>query len=216
MNSASEVRCLLRFGPRNFVEEFCYTGRLYMNTLNFFKTLEANDELRSDPSEGLISSHAASKTQLFVESQGNLLPIKNLIGQLKLSDKRDQEINVFSLYAITENIVDVDDRVFSFGDCVALIQNSYEFLQRLKKALENSDWDYRVGLVDYVDKDNYSGEMGAFRKYSGLEYQSEFRIVIHAKKNAPLTDLYLGDLRDITHLIDAQTVKRLPKELHKT
>lgn len=212
INKAFTVHCLIRFGHRKQVEDFC-KGKLYMNTLKYFKQIEAKDPLRGDKSEGLCESHPADMCQLFIQEGSEWLPIKNLIGQLRFDDPGDNDINIFSLYAITEKNEDllVDDRVLGFGDTAAIILQGDEFLIRVRNAFEKKGWTYDHGLVDYVDKKTYSGQMGAFRKYSDLEFQSEFRIATKTKRQRPIDDFHIGDIRDITRVCDSKTVRDLFK-----
>jgi hypothetical protein len=209
---ATRVHCLIRFGDRKWVEDFC-NGKLYMNTLKYFKQIEAKDPLRGDKSEGLYESHPAEMCQLFIQEGSEWLPIKNLTKQLRFDDPGDNDTNIFSLYAITEkneNLL-VDDRVLGFGDTAAIILEGDEFLIRVKKAFEKKGWAYDHDLVNYVDKNKYSGEMGTFRKYSDLEFQSEFRIATKTKRQGPIDDFYVGDIRDIIRVCDIKTVRNLFK-----
>jgi hypothetical protein len=201
------VHCLIRFGCREWVEDFC-KGKLYMNTLKYFKQIEANDPLRGDKSEGLCESHPADMCQLFIQEDLEWLPIKGMIGQLRFDDPSDKDTNIFSLYAITEeneNLL-VHDRVLGFGDTAAIILQGDEFLIRVKKAFEKKGWAYDLGLVDYVDKNKYSGEMGAFRKYSDLDFQREFRIATKTKRQGPIDDFHIGDISDIIRVCDSKKV----------
>ena len=207
MSKASMVYCLVRFGPREWLEEFCNQGKLYMNTLKFFK--ESEDKLRGDKSEGLTESHPAKDCTLSILENSEWLPINGLTGQLRFGDSRDININIFSLYAITEKNEDllVDSGVLRFGDSAAIILEGDEFLHRVKNEIERKGWTYNHDLVDYVDKHTHSGQMGPSRKYSDSEFQSEFRIATMGNRGGPIDDFYIGDLRDITVLTDIKTLR---------
>lgn len=184
-----------------------------MNTLKFFKENEANDHLRMDKSEGLSESHPADMCQMFIQKDSEWLPIKNLIEQFRFDDPDDKNTNVFSLYAITEKNEDllVDDQMLGFGDTAAIILHGDEFLNRVRKAFDKKGWPYDLGLVNYVDKNKYSGEMGAFRKYSDREFQSEFRIATKTKRQGPIDDFHIGDIRDIIRVCDSKALHGLFK-----
>ena len=206
MSRASKIHCLIRIAPSAFLEDFCCNGRLYMNTLKFFK--DSEDKLRGDKSEGLSESHPAKDCQLSIQVNSEWLPINGLTEQFRFGDPHNINTNIFSLYAITEKNEDqfVDYNVHGFGDSAGVIVQGDEFLHRVKEAIEKRGWTYNYDLVDYVDKHKYSGQMGPFRKYSDLEFQSEFRIATVANRGGPLDDFCVGDLRDITVRTDTKTL----------
>jgi hypothetical protein len=195
------------------VEDFCYKGKLYMNTLKFFNELEAKDILRGDKSEGLAESHPSEKCHFFIKEDTRWLEINGLTGQVRFGDSRDKDINIFCLYAVTEKNEDslVDEGALRLGDYAAIILEGDEFLTRVKKAFEERQWAYCHDLVDYIDKNTYSGPMGPFRKYSDREFQSEFRIASKTNQQKAIDNFYIGDIRDITRLCDSKTIRNLLK-----
>jgi hypothetical protein len=52
-------------------------------------------------------------------------------------------------------------------------------------------------LVEYYDENEYSGEVGRFRKSSLFSYQSEYRIALETGTQGPFR-FEIGDLSDIT------------------
>ncbi len=176
-----------------------------MNTLKYFKRLEANDALRSDKSEGLHSSFPADKMRIKVGA----LELPNLFGQVKFGDPEDDSITIFSIYALTElnrNVI-VDDKVLGFGDTAVVIRRGDEFIERVTHECERRGWGYKIDLVDYVDKTSHQGRMGPFRKYSDLDFQSEYRIAFRSGRPGAITDFYVGDLSDITEICESRLVK---------
>lgn len=201
---------LIRFGPRNCLEEFCDSGRIYMNALRYFKPFENGDTLRGDKSEGLLASFPARRVSLSVKKEGGVVPIKGLINQFQIGDPRDEFTKIFSLTAITNrNETDLfDDRLIGFGDSVALILDGDEFLRRVRKAFEARGLLCRHGLVEYINKHTYTGETGPFRKYSDLEFQSECRIATQTNFPGPVSDLSIGSIRDISELGESKTLRQ--------
>jgi len=205
MIKASKAYAILKVGPRKFMEEFVTEGRIYMNTLKYFKDLESKDALRSDKSEGLTASYPAHKMRIHVGGH----EIKNLTGQVRFGHPEHEKIAIFSMYALTELNLDaiIDDRVLGFGDTTVVITKADEFMDRIRQECEKRNWLYQTDLVTYVHKDTHEGDMGVFRKYSDLSYQSEFRIAVKSGRSGPIDDFYIGDISDIVQFCDSATVK---------
>ena len=97
-----------------------------------------------------------------------------------------------------------DDRAWADfkGDNVALIHNAAEFIERLCRESVRQGFRCDWSLVEYVDPSSYSGEMGAFRKFSPFVWQQEFRIALYHpdkfEKNEAVS-INLGNLSDIAH-----------------
>ena len=180
-----------------------------MNTLRYFKTLEAKDRLRADKSEGLAASYPAAKMKISVGGH----EIRNLVGQVRFGHPDEEHIAIMSFYAITDLNLDVvvDDRALGFGDTAVVITDGPRFIELLSRECERRSWKWQSGLVDYVDKDTHQGDMGAFRKYSDLSYQSEFRIAVRTGRGGPIEDLYLGDLSSLTETCEASELKEFIK-----
>ncbi len=187
------------------MEEFVSEGRLYMNTLRYFQELEAKDFLRADKSEGLSASFPAHKMRFYVDDH----EIKHLNGRVRFGHPAYDKIAIFSMYALTEFNLDtiIDDRVLEFGDTTVVILKGDDFIDRIRRECEKRKLLFQTGLVTYVCKDTHEGDMGPFRKYSDLAYQSEFRIAVKSGRDGPIDDFYIGDISDIVHFCNSSTVK---------
>jgi hypothetical protein len=197
------------------MEDFQSNGRLYMNTLRFFRKKETEDKLRSDSSEGLQASYPAKGMKIrFEKAKGLQL---ELVGQLRFDHEHDEDINIFSMYGITELNQDIliDERVLGFGDTAVVIVKGDAFTDRIVRECETRGWKYQFGLVDYVDKETHGGYMGPFRKYSDLEYQSEYRVAVRTNLRGPVGDFCIGDIRDISCLCDSKSVKEYFSNAHR-
>ena len=205
MSKASRLFGVVKIGPKAHMEDFYSTGRLYMNTLRFFKKNEKEDNLRHDPSEGLLASYPAAMIG-FEKLKGVELHVN---GPLQLDQENDEDINIFSMYGITERNLHfiVDEKALEFGDTAVVITQGPEFQKRVICECKKKGWDYSFGLVDYVDKETYSGPMGPFRKYSDRAYQSEYRIAVKANLKKPVEDFQIGDISDISCLCDSSSLR---------
>jgi len=99
------------------------------------------------------------------------------------------------------NLVDgksVSQQNFQFGDSFIDVTKIEEFLDRAVEAARNAGLNhFQSKLVEYFDPEEYSGEVGRFRKRSAFAYQSEFRIAVEPGSVIPIL-LSLGSLLDCT------------------
>jgi|TARA_B110001469_G_C9470134_1_gene236336 hypothetical protein len=202
---------LIRFGSHNYLKEFRETGKMYMNTLTYFRNLEDDDE-RSDISEGLSYSRHAEGEMVTIGSDDFTIR-----GQVKMNDSNSCNYKIFSLYGQNEkNLNRINNRMLEFGDSAVIITEPSSFLDRFIRAAEQLKIEYSFQPVEYVSKEEYCGHMGPYRKYSDLKYQSEFRIVMKLEHSKPLKDFYIGDIRDITKIYPSDhVIKNLKIQFNK-
>jgi hypothetical protein len=65
--------------------------------------------------------------------------------------------------------------------------------------------------VEYVPKGRYSGDMGPFKKFDRLAYQSEFRFVFAPGRGKPVR-LRVGPLDRVAILVDLENLPRVSIE----
>jgi hypothetical protein len=188
---------LFKFGRRDHMEEFVHAGHLYMNTLSYFASLEAEIP-RQDRDDGAAFCMQPDRTKLSVELDGEFREIPGLVGPILYWEDADRNSNVFCMYAFRASQASalIDPRNFEFGDAYVLLTNGDEFLRRVKLAAQESGKRLRWGLVTYVDRATHHGAMGIFKKFSDFSYQSEFRIALSSGAGSPYS-LRIGDLSDI-------------------
>ena len=184
-----------------------------MNTLTHFRNLE-KDDLRGDCSEGLSFSKHAKGEKITILETGIEYAIAD---QIRFHDRNSEFYKIFSFYGVTRsNINKFDQRLRKFGDTAVIIIDGNELIHRIIRAAKTRNFGYRIESVSYVNKEKHNGEMGPFRKYSDLNYQSEFRIAFSMNQKGPLEDFYIGDIRDISVMYDSdyaiETVKYVIKK----
>ena len=191
----SRNTALMKLLPSKHLESFL-NGNLYMNTPEYFSTLEAADLVRSDTDEGIHSSLQTKEVSIQNEN-GEWIPIGGLINPVIFRTQETAAYNMYCMYGIQELIEEpLDDRNLAFGDTFVAITNNDEFLRRIKVASENEKREYEHALIEYVDRETFHGFIGPFRKFSSFAYQQEFRIVLLGGNGSPTT-LHIGDIRDI-------------------
>ncbi len=149
------------------------SGLLYMNTLSYFRDLEA-DIARGDRFEGIDSIiQPKDLGEAYVDSGvpeiGRIeIRREDLAGPITIAMNRTASCNIFCLYALIEPV----DSLFTAehdwfgGDSLVLITNTPEFLNRVGKAAREQKLQIREKLVEYYDEKSYSGRVGRFKKSS--------------------------------------------------
>jgi hypothetical protein len=194
---------LMKLGTKEHMEQF-RTGLLYMNTLSYFRDLEA-DTARGDRFEGVDSilqpKHLGeSFIDSGIPSIGRIdIRKEDLAGPITIAMNQIAGCNLFCLYALTRT---VKGSLFAadhewFGDSLVLVTNTPDFLNRVTKAAKEQKLPMRGAPVEYYDEYDYSGRVGRFKKSSRFAYQNEYRIAIEAGVDGPFR-FEIGDICDIT------------------
>ena len=196
---------LMKFGAAEHMAELLRHGHLYMQPIPFFKALES-DVARGDQHEGLSYCRQADSTRLEVRQGDEWVSVGGIVGQLLFRDQRAEGGNIYCMFALRGSHaeaffdghcarpVDVDS--LPFGDAVVVFTNGDEFMRRVRTAAELEGLELSYSLVEYVDRETYSGPMGPFRKFSIFSQQSEFRILAKPER-LPAQILRVGSLEDI-------------------
>ncbi len=193
---------LIKLGARDHLE-MLRAGLLYMNSLAFFRELEA-DEARGDSHEGIDSIIQPRDVELTIDPQipglGKFrVAASELAGPVRIGRERTSFCNLFCMFAVTRPI---DGPVFPkrhqwFGDSFVLFTNTQQFLSRVEAAAKNLALGIEGRLVEYYEENEYSGKVGRFLKSSLFSYQSEYRIALETGAQGPFR-FEIGDLSDIT------------------
>lgn len=202
------VHCIIKIGSSEHLERLRTEGEVYMNTWGFFKRFEENN-VQGDRDEGLLGiEQVANGVELRVKINERFEPIKGLFGQVKFESPDLELYNLFCMFAVTdENYRYLDDpRLLKFGDTSVIMTSGDEFLSRTKKQLVAEGIEHGIGLVNYVSQATHHGKMGPLRKFLPYSYQSELRILAHAKRGGPYS-VKIGDIRGISHICPTSELK---------
>ncbi len=189
---------LFKFGKESDIEKFCRLGQLFMQPLREYRNRE-DDELRSDKDEGASWTIQPDLAKLQMEVDGVFRAIPGIVGPIRYSRDQDQDVNVFCMYALCRKTPQtlVDPKNFSFGDTYVSLKDGDEFLRRVRQAVIPTGQQLHWQLVEYLERNTYSGPMGIFSKFNNFQYQSEFQIVLTPGMGEKYF-LNIGDLSDIT------------------
>ncbi|WP_044558907.1 hypothetical protein [Azospirillum sp. B4] len=225
------------FREESHADQFM-AGSLYLNTLGYFKQVEAEDtDGRMDSTEAIA---------MWLQPQDLVMTFKvpgigeieiskaDLAGPVSVSFDDHNHLHLFCLYAghITgfefvdgkiecspedaeeiQRQLDIDERCLNFGR-FAVVVPAFPFLNQAREALISQRYQGWGRLVEYYDETTFHGEIPLkdipFRKQKRFEYQREFRICIlpHIKKNDAIT-INIGDLSTIATKVESSNLKSL-------
>ncbi len=198
----------LKFGEKEHMEALYNEGLLYVNTFDYFKTLEPALDGRADYYEATEEYYAGDGLEnisLTIEygKQKHTLSRENgwLAAAINTKGYREYShlysLSCFDINRIKENKSILDERNFApTKDYVVVIYDTKTFLERLKAKLLEYKCKCKLGFVEYIDINNYSGEMGFFKKFNEYSYQNEWRFIMSYNSSEPLK-IYLGSMLDI-------------------
>lgn len=205
--SGTNVLFLLKFGQTEHVSSFLEEGTIYMNTTNYFKTCQGDNE-RQDTNENITGHYQPKDITLSIDGR----VIKELAGPVTMYFPQNDKFNASHLFCMSHiaegmEIGDdnklFDERVMKFGDAIAFIHNPRLFVERLTTKLdqlidENRIHRYYLDVVKYYSKENYSGDIDIFHKNKDFEHQKEFRLAVcfAGDRKAPFS-FSIGSLTDI-------------------
>ncbi len=220
-------RILLKFMDFHFVDSFLTEGLLFMNNVEFFRKYEDSDfDLRGDADEGLSATYVAKNLDLYVGDH----KIEGAVGKVDVRYNHADETNIFSMTKISDgNIIDAGDeglllsqKFLNFGDRALIItgKNILEFEKRLKAAVIGCNEIFTfthdnviAKQVEYLDRDNYHGELNIFNKFKKYRWQYEWRIALKQRVKKGPYCLKLGDLSDIVTVCKTKDIVNTPIKL---
>jgi hypothetical protein len=190
----------LRFSKEEYLKPFRNEGLLYMNTLRYFRELE--DPERGDAFEGDDWIYQPKDTEMAFDDpyvgKYKVVP-GDLSGPARFALDRALACNVYCMSAITGPVDGelVDKDKHDLGESFVLVLNTSEFLSRVSAAATKAGLAGKYGLVEYYDSQEYTGDVGPFRKRKEFSHQKEFRLALQPSSGIPVK-LSVGSLVDIT------------------
>lgn len=217
------IFCFFKFSPveqhaRDFV-----AGRLWMNPLKEFKTMEDADDGRADRYEGVHSW--LQPTQLGDIHFGDIrMPASELSGPVIVQYNHLNSMNVLCLYAATSGPFDrlsqdnlqafreymrIPQATLDMGKFAVLVHRPKVFRNRVIEAVKREGFGLTGKLVDYFDPETFSGPLPQplFAKQHAFSSQREYRFALDRGEEecSPYT-LDVGPLDDVCTIVDAATI----------
>ena len=205
---------LVKILPQQYVAEFL-DGNMFLNTNEYFGTIDESDIVRYDPHDGIVESRQVETMEVRGEDDEVWLTVPT-VGPMPVRNRLSKFQNILCLYTITDlPNEEFNDLNLKFGDTAIVILKYEEFLRRILHAAKLVDKPVLYGSVEYVDRGSHDGSMGAFKKFSELQYQHEYRFVFD-KGNGEACRLIAGNFRDITVVIKSVDIPAFRREMLTT
>lgn len=205
---------LIKLGAKEHMLDLYENGHVYLNTFDYFRTLEVTEDGRADCHEYITNYHAGKAMDSLIITltatlnTGEIIKIplsrsggtKSII--MDCLEKRYSHLFCMSLIDkdwIAEHGTILDQANVAPGkDWMLIVQNIPEFNRRLKSAIAQQGFGaYEARPIEYINAENFSGEVGCFKKFDVYRYQQEWRLAVDCPNKTEAQHLYLGSLADI-------------------
>ena len=201
---------LMKFGAKSHMEAFYNNGEIYLNTFSYFKNLEISEDGRADKYEYLSEHYSGDGLKDISLELNNIdnKPIKisqeSGLESVSIDINNKKYTHIFCMSYILVPWVEkhrkiIDERNFAKDkDYVVLIHNKRKFSELLSAALIKKNLnDIKHGYIEYIDRNNFSGKMGCFKKFNEYSYQNEWRLAVNCINEENPFKLSIGSLKDI-------------------
>lgn len=206
---------------------------------------ESRDALRADPTEPLLARVQGGPDGPHIYKFTLRLPAENDVKEIDVSSNATLTIRVpnpnnvmiFSLGALADDEngkipgeangeLWLDKSFLKFGTHMLLIRDAREFSSRISAGIQVHPHLYSsryfqggYGLVEYVDLSKRASNIGLFRKDKRYSWQREFRMILGARdaglNSHGALELEVGDLSDITQLIELEQFLKSPIKINR-
>jgi len=195
------IKMFLKFGEEEHVKDLYYKGTIYMNSIQYFRTIE-EDELRGDKYEGITQI----KNYPLGEIEISALNFKGNYLALQLRESYEIVLgNIFSLYCISSqgwenpHTFKIDERIKRFGSYCLMIKDNKKFLSLVEEKLNELRIKFSHSFVTYYDKNNVDRKITLFEKPLEFQYQKEFRFYVERDSHESFS-FSVGSLTDIAEV----------------
>ena len=191
-------------------------GTMFANPLSYFKQIEEGD-IRRDTDEGIMTMPLTEGFKLEIASTAIDNPIvmkrDDLAEPPTLRPRWFDAINLFCMHIVDIHIegntatLTVPTRAMSFGHYAVVILDVYEFIRRVKEAVNKAGHRLSYKSVEYYDTaagihTNPATLEPIFTKRNGYQEEQEFRFAIDRVLAVPTSlELNIGPIHDLAQLI---------------
>ena len=204
---------LYRRGKHEHIQALYENGDLYINTIDSIRKCDQNED-RSDAYDGISSRNFLGDIKVKICEVGqdiNKYGIPSNGNNCVIFNDNIDKGNIYCLSGIfTEHLSgernDLEFNTRAFGESLILILNPREFINRVLDALKiNGFENVQYMRVSYYSNE-YSGNIGFFKKHEKFQHQNEFRIFIPNNQNE-LIKISIGSLKDIAAIEKNEMLK---------
>jgi len=213
-SDVNDIEIIIKLGPHEHMKALFDDGVVYMNTLEFYRTLEAHDE-RSDVNEGTeqVSNRTDGVLRWKNPKTNTFEEIAKLThGRIRELNSNIQNLNVYCLYYLKSKmpiesvgaIIPQRTKV-GFGEYAVVVADAGEFVTRIKKAAIDIGHRHFRSLVKYEDFSQEKLDVGPFVKDQAFSHQSELRVALYTGENSgSAIKLEIGSIEDIAVLVPSE------------
>jgi hypothetical protein len=220
-NIGKSIYSLVKFGEKDNMLSLMNDGDIYLNTINYFTTIE--DDFRGDTFEGassilkgnriekmIYTNPLGQKIEFDYGKNENLgIEINYLIDRPNWQNKPSHMYCLYMLLIKDYGDSDViDERNMKLGNYALVVNDPKEFIDRISQKLNDCKLSWKADIVEYIDIDQIHGEYGFFKKPKSYEYQNEYRFLISSDNEKPIK-LSIGSIKDFSILLTADEIKSL-------
>ncbi len=169
-----------------------------MPPIKYFKNIKENG-YKHDKNEGIQTILQANNYT--IQYNGITLSKENgLIDQIKISNNFDELNKIYCFFTISErsqrnDLININN--INKNKYFLLFTNLTEFFNHLDNFCLKNKLKMQRCPVEYIDKNNYEGYVGPFKKFMEYKFQNEYRILIENQDEKPLV-LKIGNLSNIS------------------
>lgn len=194
---------VVKFGKQINILDLQNEGLLYLNNLTYFWDIE-DEELRGDPFDSVEEVRRGPRVEIPLPDGKRF----SMEGEwvIRSYPTNPEKINIFCMYALRpfSGTFPINEKIFRFGEFALVIIDKPEFFKRIESTLKLQKIRGEAGLVEYVVND-YTGQLGPFRKLKRFEYQSEWRLVCYDGPGGP-RKIRIGSIKDISIIIRSNQI----------
>lgn len=189
-------------------------GRIYANTVKYFRNVEAHHELK-DSMEG-ASRNENIKIEKFVTDSGEEVKIDFDLVKLTTFNSEMDYTRLFCTYYFTVDDTNtkqfIDPRIQKFGDYALIITDCKQFFERIDKYA--AKYNLTRNPISYYDLNKQYKNLTVFHKPNTYEHQNEYRFHFNISNDKPL-EFNIGSIEDISMIVETYKLGHLDIEIKK-
>lgn len=206
------IKGLMRVGHEEHILELQNQGKLFCNSIKYFRELEKTDKNRHDDREGAFKTEILDPEKLSLSKDGKKLPVTFTFFRLNKFDNSIDQHKLYCMFGFKEKHMTgkpfVDERNITFGDKALIVFDTKEFVTRIKRELNSKNLKYSFDYVSYYEEKDINKNLSIFNKPKRFSYQNEFRFYIQHEDPSPLV-IEIGSIEDISVIIDVEDLIKL-------
>ena len=194
-------------------------GMLRFGSLNSYSKTE--DKSRVDKLETVIHIEELPEENILTLFHPSMGEINVKVDSANIWKSNDQIGHAFCLFAIQPIMIQNDSwqlnsQMIEKGDSILLINNPKEFIRRTEVAIKNQNFKVAYDFISYKSFERYTGKKSVFEKDLLFKEEQEFRFYVDFFSTNEAEYLEVGDLSDISIIIECNNKVGGPRFLLKT